>query len=70
MTGERKIDYGARIERGEIIDIVGEQYEISSYDRDGMICVIPAINDESYAVGNRVYFFLFNDGTGGILKAF
>lgn len=63
------MDYGAVIERGIIQSATDEGYTVESLDRRGIVTPpIPAIHDESYTVGNTVYFFLFRDGTGRIIS--
>lgn len=59
---------GAVIERGIVTAADESGYHIASFDREGIVS--PALADlsgESYAVGDKVYFFLFPDGTGKIL---
>lgn len=64
-------EWGARIERGKILASEDGKYTIESYDRDGLsVTGLPAVGNESYAVGDRVYFFLFSDGTGAVIGAF
>lgn len=59
---------GAFIERGEIKAAGGNGYVIRSLDRLGIESrEIQAAGEATYAVGDRVYFFLFRDGTGMIL---
>ena len=60
--------YGALIERGVILSAEADGYRVESFARDGVITPpIPAINDTEYTVGDRVYFFLFDDGRGSVL---
>lgn len=62
------MDYGARIERGEILTVNDDVYTVASLDREGIVSPpIPALAGSGYATGDRVYFFLFRDGTGGVL---
>lgn len=62
---------GAFIERGEIKAAGVNGYTIRSLDRLGIqareIRAIRTAGDTTYTVGDRVYFFLFRDGTGMIL---
>lgn len=59
---------GATVERGIITGTEGGGYTVKSYDRDGIESPpIPPMNNESYTKGDKVYFFLFPDGTGKIL---
>lgn len=68
---ERKFEYGTRIERGEITGIGEDGYIVTGYDRENLITPeIPALNSETYAEGDRVYFFLFQDGTGAVFGKF
>ena len=65
--------YGASIERGRITGQAEGGYTVASLDRDGIESpAIPTIpvsgaGGAEYAVGDMVYFFLFRDGTGGII---
>ena len=70
--------YGAPIERGAIVSIEGNVYRIASYSRDGVTTPpIKAITDfdiyqdgvpvRRYGAGDKVYFFMFDDGNGMIL---
>ena len=56
------------IERGEIVSVDQGKYKIASLDRDGIITppMLP-IDDKEYAVGDKVYYFYFKDGTGRII---
>ena len=59
---------GAAIERGEVLTSEQGLYTVKSLDRDGIESPpIAAINSTVYQAGDRVYFFLFRDGTGKIL---
>lgn len=59
--------YGAVMERGVIVQADGELYTVASLERDGIETPpIPAVN-ETYNAGDRVFYFLFRDGTGMIL---
>lgn len=63
--------YGAAIERGKILSVESGGYRIESYTRDGITTPpIPAMGGAAYSAGDRVYFFLFDDGSGAILAAF
>lgn len=60
--------FGAAVERGEITGREQDGYTVKSCDRDGIESPpIQPMNDESYQTGEKVYFFLFPDGTGRIL---
>ena len=59
---------GAAIERGEVMTASGGKYTVKSLDRDGIETPpIGAADSTTYSAGDRVYFFLFPDGTGKIL---
>ena len=65
-------DWGARIERGKAADVTTEGGRIlcsvESLDRPGVRAVrLPC--PEGVADGDVVWFFLFEDGTGGVLGA-
>ena len=61
-------EYGI-IERGEIKEAVQGGYIIASIDRNGIVTPpIKALEEgQSYSVGDKVYYFIFKDGTGRIL---
>lgn len=59
---------GAFIERGVVLEASNGKYKIKSLDRDGIETPpIGAADTRTYSAGDRVYFFLFPDGTGRIL---
>lgn len=60
------------IERGTIIAQEGNGYIIASIDRDGIKTppLEPTDNNNSFSEGDRVYYFIFNDGTGRIICKF
>lgn len=59
---------GATIERGIITGTEDGEYTVKSFDRDGIESPpLAPLDNESYTKGDRVYFFLFPDGTGKIL---
>lgn len=59
---------GATIERGEIMEETADGFVVASYDREGIVSpVIAPIFADDYSVGDVVYFFLFDDGTGKII---
>lgn len=65
---EKRIEYGARIERGTIAEVVGDQYVVRSMTRLNVVTEpIAAMIDGEYSAGDEVYFFLFDDGDGMIL---
>lgn len=56
------------IERGQIQRVSDDGYIVSSLDREGIVTPnITAINDNTYSEGDKVYFFIFPDGTGKII---
>jgi len=62
------VDYGAIIERGEILAATEDGYTVASLDREGIESPpIQAADSAAYTVGDTVYFFLFRDGTGKII---
>lgn len=62
------MNYGAIIERGKILTAAAGSYTVASLDREGLESPpISAIHNETYTVGDMVYFFMFRDGTGKIL---
>lgn len=59
---------GATVERGRIKAATNGGYIVSSCDREGIETPpIQPIFDTTYTVGDAVYFFLFQDGTGKII---
>ena len=70
MASEGNIT-GAIIERGKIISAANGQYIVQSFTRDGVVTlplVTPYGTTETYAEGDMVYFFVFCDGHGMILR--
>lgn len=67
MEQHKPNDARALIERGEIVSAENGQYMVKSLDRDGITARLKGVNSKAYDAGNRVYFFLFDDGTGRIL---
>ena len=57
------------IERGEVIEVKTGGYVIASADRDGIITppLGPLESGHSYSVNDKVYYFIFKDGTGRII---
>jgi len=72
MDKENKCCDLAMIERGIVKAVSAGQYTIESYGRSGLTTpAIPALHTgESYAEGDKVYFFLFGDGHGAVLGKF
>ena len=63
--------YGATIERGFIAEVCEDGYRVKSYTRDGIMTpALPSASGAAYKAGDRVYFFVFDDGHGAILAAF
>lgn len=59
---------GAKIERGMIAEIAGGLLTVRSLDRDGVLTPpLGALTDGNYSVGDLVFFFVFDDGTGLVL---
>ena len=60
--------YGAVIERGRISAVEATGYVVESESRPGIVTPpIPDIAGTTRAVGDRVVFFMFDDGDGRIL---
>lgn len=62
--------YGASIERGRVETAQDGRYRVQSISRDGITTmpVAALLPGETYEVGDLVYFFLFPDGDGLILR--
>ncbi len=59
----------AWIERGTVAEITEEGYRVNSIDRPGIVTPpLLTTGKEMYTTGDKVYFFLFRDGTGKILS--
>lgn len=66
-----KNQYGATIERGIIAEVSEGGYKVQSLTRDGITTpALPSISGAAYNAGDRVYFFVFDDGHGAILATF
>ena len=62
-------DYGAPIERGEVLEAAEGGYRVKSLTRPGVTTPpIPALLGDTFSVGEKVYFFVFGDGHGGIIR--
>lgn len=62
--------WGAKIERGRITAIEGEEprrYTVESIDRPGVTGCGLTGREDTYTIDETVYFFLFEDGTGAVL---
>lgn len=65
------MNYGAIIERGIIAEVREDGYKVHSYSRSGITTpAIPSASGATFKVGDRVYFFVFEDGHGAIIAAF
>lgn len=63
--------FGTNIERGIIAEVCEQGYKVRSISRDGILTPeIPGISGATFSVGDRVYFFIFEDGHGAIIAAF
>lgn len=61
-------EYGARLERGLVLEARETGYVVRSLDRDGIVTpAIPAMGSAAFGEGDKVIFFLFRDGTGMIV---
>ena len=70
MEHESNAMYGAMIERGEILEVSGEGCSVKSYDRPGVVTPpLEDIHGSAHDVGERVCFFMFDDGSGKILTS-
>lgn len=60
---------GAAVERGVIEKYEDGKYTVASLDRDGIKSLPIGMigGGEPYRVGDRVYFFLFPDGSGSVI---
>ena len=68
MKKEQNPLYGAIIERGQITAISGNTYTVESYDRPGVTAWELKSLEQSHNVGDRVYFFVFQDGGGLVIR--
>lgn len=61
--------YGAPIERGVIETIEDGGYRVASFTRNGITSLpMKTMNEaDTLSIGDRVYFFLFDDGDGLII---
>ena len=70
MNNEHNPLYGAVIERGVVVSVSDDDYThiIKSFDRDGVITPpMKSIDGTIYDADDRVFFFMFNDGSGRII---
>lgn len=76
MNKENPPRYGAFIERGNVTDKGFDThgnawYVVESIDRPGITTLrIPGYANLSASVGEKVCFFMFDDGTGCVLSIF
>lgn len=60
---------GAVIERGKITSVSSGAYTVESIDRPGIVSIpTTSINLDTFSVGDIVYFFVCQDGTGRIIS--
>lgn len=70
MNQENNHPYGAKIERGVIQRVTEDGFIVLSYDREGLETPqIKTVQNHQYSAGDRVYFFLYDDGSGKIICA-
>lgn len=58
---------GAQIERGLIVNISSDRYNVKSYTRPGIITPPIKSGVTGLSMGDQVYFFVFSDGDGLII---
>lgn len=57
-----------KIDRGRIIDANENGYRVASHGRHGLVTLrIRGIDGKTFQLGDKVYFFTFEDGDGLIL---
>jgi len=68
---EVKTERCALVERGKIIAVDDDKYTVASLDRDGIETppIKALTDDDTYTVGDTVFFFLFSDGMGRIISS-
>lgn len=66
MNEQHAPRYGAPIERGILAEETPEGWRVKSADRPGILTP-PLPIPGAHSAGEIVFFFLFEDGTGGIL---
>ncbi len=72
MANEKTSPWGAKIERGIVVQIDTADsntnlYTVESIDRPGIVGYrLPCLLG-SAVLNSTVYFFLFSDGTGGLM---
>jgi len=60
--------YGALLERGRVINSTDGRCGIESYCRAGVTTPpLPLLNGLEVELGDRVLFFMFDDGTGIVI---
>ncbi len=73
MEKEHMCRDAALIERGIVVSVSSGLYTVKSYGRDGLTTPgIPALpgTGQPYAVNEKVYFFMFDDGHGAVIGRF
>ena len=57
------------IERGKVIAVSDGKYTVKSLEREGITTrpIQPLFDGATYDVGDKVTYFVFNDGTGRII---
>lgn len=68
MKNEQNTPFGACIERGKITAIKENTYTVESYDRPGVTAWELESMTDGLHVGDRVYFFVFQDGSGLVMR--
>lgn len=58
---------GAFIERGIVTEAENGSFRVASYSRQGVTTPMIKSVDSTVNTGDKVYFFLFDDGGGMIL---
>lgn len=68
MKNEQNAPCGAYIERGKITAIEENTYTVESYDRPGVTAWELKSMTDGLHVGDGVYFFVFRDGSGLVMR--
>ncbi|GHU83922.1 hypothetical protein FACS1894196_4610 [Clostridia bacterium] len=64
-------EYGARVERGRVTEVTADGTRVESLEREGITTPPIAVAQwVTVAEGDRVYFFVFDDGGGMIFETF
>ena len=68
MKDENNPMYGAIIERGIVSEAQNGAYTVVSCDRPGVVTPpLKTINSTTLYADDRVFFFMFKDGSGRII---